>query len=97
MVIALLNWISETPAQRNTQATPGYLSFGMASKFGHDLLVDIKLTLLDSNGCWCGTLFVSSEIEDFPNTDQGYMPLFLPPAPNARMATGTGAAPPVPQ
>lgn len=43
LVVALLNWISETPSQRNTQATPGYLSFGMASKFCSDLLFDIEL------------------------------------------------------
>ncbi|KAK5092435.1 hypothetical protein LTR70_005529 [Exophiala xenobiotica] len=29
-VISLLNWISESPSQRNASATPGYLSFGMS-------------------------------------------------------------------
>lgn len=32
LVIALLNWISESPSQKNTSATPGYLSFGMSCK-----------------------------------------------------------------
>lgn len=48
LVVALLNWISETPSQRNTQATPGYLSFGMASEYTvppmlvkHNMLTDL--------------------------------------------------------
>lgn len=97
LVVALLNWISETPAQKNTQATPGYLSFGMASKCGPDLHVDDELTVLDSTCCWRGMLYMSHQVEKYPDSEQGYMPLFLPPPPNTRMATGTGAAPPMPQ
>lgn len=63
VLVALLNWISETPAQKNASATPGYLSFGMA-------IMSVGVT---------------------------YMPLFLPPTQEPRMATGTGAAPPMPQ
>lgn len=97
LVVALLNWISETPAQRNTQATPGYLSFGMAGECASDLHIDDELTVSDSTSCWCGMLDMLHEVEMYSDTEQGYMPLFLPPPPNARMATGTGAAPPMPQ
>jgi len=30
VMISVQNWLSETPAQKSTQATPGYLSVGMA-------------------------------------------------------------------
>lgn len=30
LLSSLLNWLGETPAQRSNNATPGYLSFGMA-------------------------------------------------------------------
>ena len=30
LMTSLLNWLGETPAQKNSQGTPGYLSFGMA-------------------------------------------------------------------
>lgn len=69
----------------------------MAGKFGPDLHVDGLLTLLDSSCCRCGMLSVLFDVDESPDTDQGYMPLFLPPPPNTRMATGTGAAPPMPQ
>ncbi|KAG9778262.1 hypothetical protein KCU88_g4343, partial [Aureobasidium melanogenum] len=31
LLTALLNWLGETPAQRQSSATPGYMSFGMAA------------------------------------------------------------------
>ncbi|EXJ82364.1 hypothetical protein A1O3_06177 [Capronia epimyces CBS 606.96] len=30
LLTSLLNWLGETPAQRQSSGTPGYLSFGMA-------------------------------------------------------------------
>ncbi|KAJ9501596.1 hypothetical protein H2202_002557 [Exophiala xenobiotica] len=30
LLSSLLNWLGETPAQKSTNSTPGYLSFGMA-------------------------------------------------------------------
>ncbi|KIW25388.1 uncharacterized protein PV07_08570 [Cladophialophora immunda] len=58
LMTALLNWLGETPAQRQSpNGTPGYLSFGMA-------VLAVGVT---------------------------YMPLFLPPPPNAR---GPAAVPP---
>ena len=31
LLSALLNWLGETPAQKKSNGTPGYLTFGMAS------------------------------------------------------------------
>ncbi|OAP54617.1 hypothetical protein AYL99_11065 [Fonsecaea erecta] len=51
LLTALLNWLGETPAQRQSPSgTPGYMAFGMA-------VLAVGVT---------------------------YMPLFLPPPPNAR-------------
>lgn len=36
LMTSLLNWMGETPAQKSTASTPGYLSFGMA---GEEVLV----------------------------------------------------------
>jgi hypothetical protein len=32
VITALLNWLSETPAQKQSSSTPGYLSVGMAGR-----------------------------------------------------------------
>jgi hypothetical protein len=43
LMTALLNWLGETPAQRsNPSGTPGYLSFGMASKSQHNVSANIQ-------------------------------------------------------
>jgi hypothetical protein len=33
LMMSLLNWLGETPAQRKTATQPGYLSFGMACEY----------------------------------------------------------------
>lgn len=33
LLIALLNWIGESPSQKNSASNPGYLSFGMACTY----------------------------------------------------------------
>ncbi|KIV83085.1 hypothetical protein PV11_05143 [Exophiala sideris] len=58
LLSALLNWLGETPAQKQSSAgTPAYLTFGMA-------LLAVAVT---------------------------YMPLFLPPQPNAGRTPGAGS------
>lgn len=53
LVIGLLNWISESPSQKNLSATPAYLSFGMSGKHSLPTLMN-EADLACSDGCWCG-------------------------------------------
>lgn len=84
---SLLNWLGETPAQKASNATPGYLSMGMAGKV---FLFVLQSTLhLDANilQSWLWEWYAPS-YSTLRNvlTEQTYMPLFLPPPPNQRAA-----------
>ena len=53
---SLLNWLGETPAQKASNGTPGYLSMGMSGKV-FLIAYSLRFTLMlisCSNGCGSG-------------------------------------------
>ena len=50
LMTSLLNFLSETPAQKQNASSPGYLSFGMAGKLRS---LRIQLTTFSANFSQC--------------------------------------------